>query len=56
MTTITLRLLRDRQASELSEIGIVLGLVVVVAIVAIRLLGVNIRDTLERVARAIGGN
>lgn len=56
MTQIALRprLLWDRLASELSEIGIVLGLIVVVSIVAVRLLGINIRDVIERVARAIG--
>lgn len=55
MTAISVRLLRDRRASELSEIGIVLGIVVVAAIVALRLLGVNIRTVLQQVAAAITG-
>jgi len=46
-------LLRDRRASELSEIGIVLGLIVVVSIVAVKLLGINIRTVLQQVAAAI---
>jgi hypothetical protein len=48
-------LLRDRRASELSEIGIVLGLIVVVSIMAIKILGINISTVLARVAAAIIG-
>lgn len=55
VTALRPRLLWDRLASELSEIGIVLGLVVVVAITAIKLLGTNVSDVLDRVARAIKG-
>ncbi len=50
-----MRLLKDRQGAELTEVGLVLALVVVVAIIALRLLGGNISDVLNRVASAIGG-
>jgi len=50
-----MRLLEDRRGAELSEVGLVLALVVVVAVVALRLLGANISDVLNRVASTIGG-
>jgi Flp pilus assembly pilin Flp len=50
-----MRLLKDKRAAELSEVGIVLALVVVVAIVALRALGINITDVLNTVSNAIGG-
>lgn len=50
-----MKLLRDQRGAELSEVGIVLALVVVVAIVALRVLGTNIRSVLQRVATAISG-
>jgi len=50
-----MRLLKDRQGAELTEIALVLALVVVAAIIALRLLGTNIRDLLSQIAGVIGG-
>lgn len=48
-------LLRDRRGIETTEIALALALIVVAAIGVMRLLGVNITATLQRVANAIGG-
>jgi len=50
-----MRFLKDKSGAELTEIGLVLGLVVVVAIIALRVLGVNITEVLNNVADAISG-
>ena len=50
-----MRFLNDRSGAELTEVGIVLALVVIVAIVALRALGVSITGVLNNVAAALGG-
>jgi hypothetical protein len=48
-----MRLLKDRRASEYSEVGMVLFLVVLVGIAAFELLGNNVSDVVDRVANSL---
>ncbi|MGB9619346.1 MAG: hypothetical protein ACPL7K_02915 [Armatimonadota bacterium] len=48
-----MRLLLDPRAYELTEVALMLALVAVVAMVALRILGVNIRDLIQNVANAL---
>ncbi|MBO9369823.1 MAG: hypothetical protein J7575_01845 [Chloroflexi bacterium] len=46
-------LLKDRRASEYSEVGMVLFLVVLIGIAAFELLGINVSEVVNRVASSL---